>query len=261
MTEAKPISLKPEDLSHGGGGILADTNTRWDKVCFGMETYKGKSEGGPVVAFMVEYTDLDTGLSADPESGTKYQQSWSTGSAHDCVPSPDGKQLLGTKAPRDNSSYGMLMEGLGNAIGAEELSAHIIDDITVLQGMECHMFQMPDTRGIKKKRKDERTGKEYDPTIPMVDRVMVKPWDKKAGTAASADSAGDDALKAKATVLIKEILAGTPAGLDRNTIVVQVFQKADSDQAALAQLISNDNAFVSGIEGVTFDGNILKLAG
>ena len=121
------------------------------------------------------------------------------------------------------------------------------------------MFQQPDTRPTAKAKKG-KDGKEHPPTIPMVDRVMVKPWDKKGGAVAATPGTDDTALKAKAVDLIKQVLAGNPAGLDRQTVAVQVFQKADSDQTALVTLISNNDAFVGGIEGVVFDNNVLKLA-
>lgn len=264
MPEA--ISLKPEDLGVGGGGILADTNLRIDKIYFGMEDYGGKSEGGAVVALKIEYTDLDTGLSSDPNSGKKYQQSWSTGAKHNCTPSPDGKQLVADPPvvfPKQSSNYGIFMISLGNAIGGEELSQHIGNDITVLTGMECHMFQQPDDRPNAKERVDQATGRKYPATIPVIDHVMVKPWDKKGGTTTVSVATPDGKeLKTKAMELIKQVLKDSPNGLARPDVTTAVFNLVDDNnlKVELATLISNDDAFVSSIEGVTFENNVLKLA-
>lgn len=257
---AQAISLKPEDLGTGGGGILADNNVRFDKVYFGMEDYGGKGQAS-VVALKIEYTDLDTDLSADPGTGKKYQQSWSIGATSDCVPSDDGKQLIGTKPPKESSNYGMFMTGLANAIGGDEFNSQITDDITVLQGMEAHMFQQPDSRPTAKPKKDAKTGREYPATIPMVDTVMVKPWDKKGKKAAATPDAQSVDVNDLATKYIKEVLIENPAGLSRQDVVVKVFQKeSDNDtKAKLAALISQDDAFVSGIDGVTFADGVMKL--
>lgn len=239
MTQA--ISLKPEDMSTGGGGILADTNARWLKSRFGMETYKGKRD--PVPAFMLHYLDLD--------QDQEFDQSWSVGNAADYTPSKDGKQLIGDRPLRASSNFGMLLASLANAIGTDELSEHMGDDITVLDGMETHFFQQVDERPTAKPRKGT-DGKEYPATIPLVDRVTVKPWDKK-----EAKAAGDDDIKVRAEAALKDVLKDNPDGMALNDAVMAIFRKT-SDTPVIT-LITNDHGFVNGIDGVTLEGDVVKL--
>ena len=146
---AKTMSLKPGDMATGGGGILADTNTRWNKLRFKMYDYGGKMPAVP--ALVIEYTDLD-----DEEN---FEQAWSIGNKDDYVPSKDGKSVVTEKSLRASSNMGMLWASLANAIGEDDFAANVEDDITALEGLECHMIQVPDTRPTAKKRTDKRTGR------------------------------------------------------------------------------------------------------
>lgn len=244
------VSLKPEDMSVGGGGILNDVNIRFDKVRFGMQDYKGKADVGSAVAMLVDYVDLDTGQEG--------QQGFTVGAGF--TPSPDGKQLNAENENvkiKSSSNFGLFMSSLANAIGAEEFNANMTDDITILTGMECHVFQKTDERPTAKP-KVGKDGKEYPATYPQVDKVMKKPWDAN-GTEAAA-GASDDALNATATALILKVLAANPNGLNQQNLAVQVFNEAEADvKTAMVTLISNDGAFVAGIDGVTFENDLYKL--
>lgn len=247
---AKALSLKLDDMSSGGGGILADTKARLNKVRFGMETYRGKA--APAPALMIEYTDL--------EQEQDFQQSWTVGSASDYTPSEDGKQLMGKKPIRLSSNFGIFMKYLSDAIGADELAEHVTDDSSAIEGMEVHFIQIPDERPTAEPRKDPKTGKEYPATIPVIDQVMVKPWDKAAGAATETAPSNED-LQKVAVEIIKGILKDNPNGMDRNALAGVAFQKADkSVKTDLVQLIATNDAFVSGIDGVTFENNVLKLS-
>ena len=167
---AKTMSLNPQDMATGGGGILADTNTRWDKLRFKMFDYGGKMTAVP--ALVIEYTDLDT--------EEEFEQAWSIGNKDDYTSSKDGKTIITDKALRASSNMGMLWASLANAIGEDDFAANVEDDITALEGLECHMHQIPDDRPTAKKKKGQ-DGREYNPTIPVVDVVHKLPWDKGKG--------------------------------------------------------------------------------
>lgn len=247
---AKKMSLKPGDMVTGGGGILADTNTRWDKLRFKMYDYGGNMPAVP--ALVIEYTDLD--------ADDVFEQAWSLGNKDDFTPSKDGKSIVTEKGLRASSNMGMLWASLANAIGEDDFAENVDDDVSVLEGIECHMIQVPDTRPTAKKKKG-KDGREYDATIPVVDVVHKLPWDKgKGGSKPKASGDGGDDETAIAD-FVKTTLAGEKDGVAQNTLAIEAFKNIEGDDnlKTLAATLIHDAGFIKGIDGVVLEDGVLKL--
>jgi hypothetical protein len=257
---SKTMSLKPSDMVTGGGGILNGTNIRLDKVKFGMLKYKNEAYE-PVPAFMVEYTDTDTGDNCT-EDGAPYDQGWKVavrGGTY-LTPSKDGKAMNTDGELLSSCNFGMLLASLANAIGEDELNEHLEDDITILEGLECRVVQVPDKRPTARKRKDKKTGKEYDATVPVIDIVHKLPWDKGSKSTTKASDVDVEKITADKA---REVLAKSGGELAQNLLMVGVFQalapEYDEKVATAAATLIQDPKFLEGIDGVTFKDGVAKL--
>ena len=108
-------------------------------------------------------------------------QYYSMGKLQDWIPSEDGKQLLSVGSAiniRLTSNGGIFLKSLVDAgFPADKLG----DDISILDGLQAHMIQVPEPeRGLKKTKEQEAKEKKYGPkTILVVSEVQVLPWEKK----------------------------------------------------------------------------------
>ncbi len=248
----KAASFRPESFKEGGG-LLDNADVRWDKLRFVMYDYNGNTDDGlPKPTLLIVMTDK-----AD---GKEYEQYFSVGAKGE--PSEDGKQLLGTDINK-TSKVGILLLSLFDAgFPPEKLD----DDITVLEGLECHMVQVdaPERKGlIQRERAD---GKQFKKTNLVVDAIHKLPWEKKGGTTsatatkgkteegAGAGSGGGDegttsSVDDLATNAIMEVIDKVPkGGWDKKEIVTKIWPliKALPNKAAISQRVMEDEFLNSG---------------
>ena len=251
MSKNQGMSLNPEDFTEGGG-LIDDVNVTFKGVAFEMFDYQGKvSTGVPSLCIVMEDEEED-----------EHTQYYSMGNAQDWAPSPDGKKLVavGSATGIRSSSNGAIL--LKSIVDSGFPTDKIDDDITVFEGMKCHVIRIPAPKraGIKTKKRDD--GKEYEKTILVVDEIISFPWDKakpkgapkgkkgttkskKATKAKTSESTEDLTGKAKETVLGVVLEAGE---VDKKVLPTKVFQvlKNDPDRNAIAKMVFDDDFLSNG---------------
>src|SRR3990167_6088446 len=132
--------LKPSEFVEGGG-VVSDVDVGLKEVAFVLWDYNGRApvRNPAIMAKMVE------------DEGTEHVQYWSAGQSKDWMPSEDGKKLVAVGSGsglNSGSNAGILLTSIVNAGFPED---KIGDDITVFQGMRCHVIRVPaPKRGIVK---------------------------------------------------------------------------------------------------------------
>ena len=252
--KSKAASLNPETFTEGGG-LIDDVDVSFKDCLFEMFDYQGKV-AVPIPALKATMVT---------EDGDEMDQFWSMGSANDWIPSEDGSQIVAVGSAtgiRSSSNGGIFLKSLIDAgFPVDKLG----DDITVLDGMQAHVIQVPAPKraGIKKAKRAD--GKEYEDTILIIGEIKTMPWEKskpkgapkgkaagkgkakpKAKSAEEAHAQDED-LEAKATAAILEILeeAGT---VSKKELPGKIFQtmKADPDRNAVVKLVFSDEFLGSG---------------
>lgn len=157
------VSLKPCDAT-AGGGLLDDEDVKVVESKFTMFDYSGKAQ--PVPAIMWK---LDRGDGSEPVA-----QYWSVGKGVDWMPSDDGKELLpiGKATQLVESSNGVLL--LSSVVNAGIPESKIGADVSIFEGMECHMNRVaaPERKGLVSKKENQ--------TILVVTKIHKLPWEKAA---------------------------------------------------------------------------------
>lgn len=248
MAKGKAVSLNAEDFTEGGG-LIDDIDVTFKDCMFDLFDYNGKVIP-PVPSLSCTLED---------EEGEDVTQYWSMGSAEDWVPSEDGKQLLAIgKATgiRATSNGGIFLKSLLDAgFPADQLG----DDISVLDGMQAHVIQVP---APKRKGLAPRDSK-FEQTILIIGEIQVMPGEKKApagkpkGAAKASAKAKTKAapkeepeggdLNDKATEAIMEILAETGT-VTKKELPAKIFatMKADPDRNAIVKLVFDDEFLAAG---------------
>jgi len=266
MAETQGMSLNPETFTEGGG-LIDDVNVTWNKVRFEMFDYQGKSEPAPTLK-----VDMET------DEGEEASQNWSMGSAKDWAPSPDGKKLVAVGSAtgiRANSNGGILLKSLADSGYPMDTLG---DDVSALEGLQCHMIRVPAPKraGLKSTRKRE-DGREFEQTILTVDEIIALPGEKKKAAGApsgkkaapktaakksapkaKAEPAGDVDEKARETVLGIVLEEGE---VTKKMLPTKVFQvlKADPDRNAVAKLVFDDEFLASGEWAYDAESGVLSM--
>ncbi len=256
MAKNQGMSLNPEDFTEGGG-LLDDAIVVWNEVKFEMFDYQGKAKAVPA---------LKVGM--EDEEGETHEQYWSMGSANDWSPSADGKMLVAVGSAtgiRAGSNGALLLKSLVDSGFPVD---KIDDDITVFEGLQCHVIQIPAPKrpGLKSTKPAREDGREFEKTLLVVDEIITLPWDRKkpAGAPAKkgvakkapakkgkADAKDDvDGLitKAQDTVL-GIVLEQTEVSKKKLPTLVFAALKDDADRNAIAKLVFDDE-FLAGGEWV-----------
>lgn len=244
--------LNPDSFVEGGG-LIDDVDVTFKNCRFELFDYNGKAEPVPALKLVLDV------------AGEDMTQYYSMGSTKDWIPGEDGKQLLSVGSAtsiRLSSNGGVLLVSLVNAgFPADKLG----DDISILEGLQCHMIQVPEpTRNMKKTKDQEEKEKKFGPkTILIVSEVQVLPWEKKkpagAGTtkpkgapakpkAASkpaAEEGGD--IEAKSTEFILEVLAEAGT-ITKKELPAKIFalRKDDPDKNEMIKLVFKDEFLSAG---------------
>jgi hypothetical protein len=199
-------------------------------------------------------------------------QYYSMGNANDWIPSEDGGSLVAVgkaTAIRLSTNGGLFLKALVDAgFPADQLGS----DISVLDGLQAHVMQVPAPvrKGLVQKKRED--GKDFGPpTILVVSEIIALPGEKKKpagapkgktaaapkkaapkkapgkatpGQKAAAEDGGD--VESKATAVILEVL-GELGTITKKELPGKIFQmrKDDPDRNALVQKVFDD-AFLAG---------------
>ena len=165
------VSFNPNDAVQGG--LLNDVNVVVLTSRVEMFDYGGTQQDAvPALHWQLK----------DVETEEVYDQYWSVGAAKDWVPSEDGKELLpvgGQTALKKSSNVMVMLEYLlSSGFPADKLG----DDVSVLEGLQCHMIRIPAPKrsGLPEKQKTGDDGKAFEKTVLVVDRIDKFPWEKAA---------------------------------------------------------------------------------
>jgi hypothetical protein len=257
MAKGKAASLNPDGFVEGGS-LVYDVDVVCSSITFDMFDYNGTVEVG--------VPSIKGVLDVEGEEMTQY---WSMGSAKDWAPSEDGKMLLAVgKAEniRMSSNGGIFLKSLVDAgFPPDKLD----DDITVLDGMECHMVRVPapERKGLKKKEN------EYAGSILIVSEIYKLPWEKKTAKASGKPSTSKKAqaqtqakatkanpggdVEAEALTIVLAIL-GEQGAVPKTKLPGLIFQAAkdNPNRNDIVKVAFNDDFLASG--PWTFkDGTIL----
>lgn len=246
------VSLKPSDATKGGG-LLDDEDVKVVESKFVMFDYGGKAQPVPALHWKLDAMDGSEPLS----------QYWSMGKATDWIPSDDGKELvpIGRATQLVESSNGMVL--ITSAINAGFPESKLGDDVTIFEGMECHVNRVaaPERKGMVNRKENQ--------TILTVSKIHKMPWEKdtttkkgkakgKGGGKAAAKEATETSasLEEIATEFILNILSDEermashyPDGIPKAKLAPEafsVFAVGDPNRSAIVQLVFKDEFLSAG---------------
>ena len=262
------LSLRPEDAVVSGG-FLDDEDVIIKSVRAEMFDYAGQRVNDPSPAIAVEY---------DRGDGEVSKQFYTVGKSKDTAPSPDGKMFNNLRSdPRSGlpeKSNGMMW--LQSIINAGFPTDRIGDDLTVFDGTEVHVNQIP---APERKGLSRTEGK----TILIVTKINSLPGDKpktkskstvkpaaskakgKAPATAPvtpADTSGaEDQVTARATEVLLTALASTPEGIKKAALIPKVVPLIAGDDPLRSQIVPKiiEDAFLSTQAGWKYENGVVSL--
>jgi len=184
-------SLNPESFTEGGG-LIDDVDVTFEECRFEMFDYQGAMAppGSPSLKVVMK-----------TEEDEKMDQYYSMGAAKDWLPSEDGTQLVSVGSAsgiRASSNGGIFLKSL---IDAGFPADKIGSDISVIDGLRCHVIRVPEPArsGLKKTKKQEEREEKYGPkTILVVSEILTLPWEKEKPKGKAKPAGKPAAAKSKA---------------------------------------------------------------
>jgi len=251
--KTKGVSLNPDDAIEGGG-LLDNVDVTWEECRFEMFDYNGTAPETPALRITMEVEGQDE----------KVNQYWSAGSPQEWEPNEDGTMLnaIGSaKGVSKSSKFISLMKSVADAGFPKE---KIADNISVLDGLQCHMVRVkaPARPGLVKAPRAD--GRVFEETILVVDSISKMPAGIKGGKAAAGKGKGKEAaeependIEGKTTESILSILESNPK-LDKKKLAGLIFaeNKLDPDRNAMMKLAYSDEFLTNG--PWTFKGGMIS---
>jgi hypothetical protein len=250
-----PISLKPSEMS-AGGGLWSDIDATITDVKFETSTFEGKVPGGVTVL----------ALSVTDGAGEDHEQLLSCGKGN--VPTADGKGLEDGGKFNSGSNAGIFLSSMVTGGFPENRMG---EDISILVGTKAHFERVtaPKRSGIAKAPRAD--GKVFEDTILIVTKVLQLPWDapKKGGKApAQAVAKSKVAAKGKApeadvgdeaASAIMEVLMENPEGLTKQQLTKAVFQvvKDNPNKSAIVKMCFDDEFLAGG--AWSFENGVISM--
>jgi|GEM_PF-5124769 len=252
------VSLDPDDAVSGG---LALNNVTVEIVSsrFVLWDYQGKlAVESPAIYWKVR----------DVESGAESDQWWSAGGAESGLqPAEEGRSLAITgnqKGMVKDCKAMILLASLRKSGYPQEKLA--TGDISLCDGMVVHIIQEPDKE--RKGLKDLKEGR----TVPVVDKIVSMPGEKKAGAgagkgsgkaAAKTDtpSAAGDEITGVAIAAIMGVLSekGPMSRVDLGGAVFGALAKHPHQQKVVASIYQPD--FIEKLGPFKVEAGIVSLGG
>lgn len=241
-------NLNPDGFVEGGG-LIDDIDITVAEARFDLFDYNGKVVPG-VPSLRVEME------SEDDEKATQY---YSMGKSDDWIPSDDGTQILATGSAtsiRMTSNGGIFLKSLVDAgFPADKLG----DDISILDGLKCHVIRVPAPKRAGLKRE---TKKDFEDTILIVSEIRTLPWEKskpkgaaKGKAAAKKGKASSKAVSKKdegdASEKAAEVIMGILAEdgtVTKKELPGKLFKalKDDPDRNAIVKIAFDDDFLADG---------------
>jgi hypothetical protein len=249
--------LNPDSFVEGGG-LIDDVDATFKSCTFEMFDYNGKADPAPALKLVLDV------------AGDEMTQYYSMGSAKDWIPSEDGKQLLSVGSAtsiRLSSNGGIFLKSLvDSGFPGDKLG----DDISILDGTQAHMIQVPEPqRSTKKTKEQQEKEAKYGPkTILVVSAINRLPWEKAtpaggkkapatgkpvskpaAKPAAKTETAevSGGAVEDKVTEFILGVLAEAGTVMKKE-LPAKIFAalKDDPDKSAMVKVVFSDDFLNAG---------------
>ena len=246
MGKEKGVGFRPTDFTDGGG-LLDNADVAWKSCEFVMWDYNGNGPQTPALKVVMDH------------EGEEVEQFFSAGKADDWAPSKDGTKLIpvgNATGINRKSNLAILINSLVDAGFPED---KIEDDVSVFEGLKCHMVRKPAEKRPGLVRTPRADGKVFEATNLVVDEIQQLPWEKKAASGKKAapkdteqeqETGGgdDDDVEQEAIAAIMEVLEKNPKGIDKKKLAAQVFTKvkASKNRNAISQLVYKDEFLSTG---------------
>lgn len=262
------VSLKPSKAITVTG-LLDDVDVKITEAKFQMFDYGGSTQPVPALKLALDAMDGSSPL----------EQYWSMGKATDWMPSDDGKELvpIGRATELTDSTNGMIL--LTSLINAGFPESKLDDDISILEGLECHI-----NRVAAPTRKGLQNDKGKDKTILTITKIIKLPWDadakpktkskpktntitasksKSKPSTKSDDAADIDALTTEFLVEVlsdEDLMRDYPDGLPKNKIAPEAIARLKSDNPHRSKILQKafDDTFLNSGPW-TYDSGKLSL--
>jgi hypothetical protein len=267
------VSLKPSQAVEGGG-LLDDVDVKVVEARFAMFDYNGSQQPVPTIKLSLDVMD-----GSEP-----IQQYWSVGKSLDWIPSDDGKELvpIGKATQLVTTSNGMIL--LASLVNAGFPESKIDEDISVLEGMECHVNRVaaPKREGLN----TNNEGKKRDNTILTITKIIKYPWDADTKTKSTTKPRAKASSKSKPKTTTKtdtktesttdvnaaaeafvlevlsddETLQNYPDGIPKAKLIPEALARLKSDdpnRAFIVKKVFEDEFLNSG--PWTYEGGKVKL--
>ncbi len=236
-------SMRPDDFSDGGG-LTDDINVEWGEVRF-VDFQYPSGVSAPVLQVTME-----------DEDGDEHTEIYTVGKGWEV--SEDGLSLEGEGGINKNTNLAIL---LGSMIEEGFPVDAIGDDCSAFEGLKCHMGRIPAPArpGLNKAPRDD--GKEYAPTVLVVDAIHSLPEaldggkkggkkggkgggtkEKKESKKGKEEETGGGDAEEKATEVVMEILGETDKPIKKQLLASKVHAalKGDPDQKAAMKVVLTD---------------------
>jgi len=246
-----PISLKPSEMS-AGGGLWGDLDATVTGMAF---------KTSPPGYAQVPVTVLEVNVIED--SGEEHEQFLSCGKGN--TPTPDGKGLEDGGKFNSGSNAGLF---LASVITGGFPENRLEEDVSIMVGMKAHFERAaaPKRNIAKAPRAD---GRVFEDTVLIVTKVLQLPWDApktvkgKSGSAKTktvAGKGGGDEIGKIAGEAVMQAVIENPDGLTKQQLAAKVFQivKGKEEKAEIVKKVYDD-AFLSGLDGITFVDGIVSM--
>lgn len=189
------------------------------------------------------------------------------------VTGPDGGEVrIGANTPAGKFLISLVEGGFPEA-SLPDLEAGEALNLASVIGTRAQFIQRVDEEGTKKlgKRKDKKTGKEYDRTDTVIDRVIALPSAPAKGGAKAPAAKGAKGKAAAPAADVSEVasaallryLEAADGELPKSKIRMKVLTDASfkSDTATRDAVIKflGDDANYASIESVTLDGGVVSI--
>ena len=239
------VSLNPDDFVEGGG-LLDNVDVTWKECRFKMFDYNGTAPETPALRITME---------VEGQEEEEQNQYWSAGSPQEWEPNEDGTALNAIGSARGVSKSSKFSSLMKSVLDAGFPKDKIGNDISVLDGLQCHMVRVkaPARPGLVKAPRAD--GRVYEETILVVDSISKMPAGIKGGKAAAVKGKGkavteepeEADIEGKTTLSILSILESNPK-LDKKKLAGLIFaeNKNDPDRNAMMKLAYNDEFLEAG---------------
>lgn len=272
MPEQRGASMRPSSFTNASK--FTDIDVEFQNVRFGEGTY---ADGTATAALLADLVDID--------DGSSHNQFWSIGGVAAWTASDDGTEILPTKdggTIKKSCNFAMLMDSLVKAGFPEDK----LENSHSLNGLRVH---------IGAKAVQDSNAKNGTREVPVVEKILPNglPWEAskrkgKAKAAAASASTGapttttassapealsgtgvDDDTKALVATAIITILSENGGSLERKKVNAAVSKlisapanKETYPAASRGKIIAaiQKEEVLKGLDGVSYDGAVLKLA-